>query len=487
MIKIKLKRATWLYDPQKQIGEEGGFGAVYKGTSSDAKEVAVKKLTLLAGGPIHREIDMAETLVGRDLKYVVPVLDAGKDDQSGDYFIVMALAEKSLQQDTAGSTFDENQAINVARHVVAGLLEVGDIVHRDLKPANLLFHEGVWKIADFGIARFVEASTAQSTLKIFLSKPYAAPEQWQLEHATSKTDVYALGCILYELLTGAPPFSGTNEDLKQHHLYSDPPELKEVTPGLRALISSMLRKPPSSRPDLTCLFEQLSELNHKGRQTASSRALQEAVVQVTEQAAHREVEAATRQSEEERRKQIASQGLSIFEGIRGRIVDQITKDVPNATIDGPDTVVTFGCGRLKLVVAAENHRVGKDAFERSEWDVVTNAKIMVEQRGPKPYTWSSVLLYAMPKGESQFRWWEVCLMSIGASSANANLDEPFAGKNLAQVDMALSLSQDTIQLAAPPRLIDDMDFDRFAEDWLGRFAAAIKGELARPRYLPLSI
>lgn len=129
MIKIELNRATWQYDPQKQIGEEGGFGAVYKGTNSDAKEVAVKKLTLLAGGPIHREIDMAETLVGRDLKHVVPVLDAGKDDTSGDYFVVMALAEKSLQQDlTAGSTFDENQTINVARHVVAGLLEVGETV-----------------------------------------------------------------------------------------------------------------------------------------------------------------------------------------------------------------------------------------------------------------------------------------------------------------------------------------------------------------------
>lgn len=484
MIRIELNRATWQYDPQKQIGEEGGFGAVYKGTNSDAKEVAVKKLTLLAGGPIHREIDMAETLVGRDLKHVVPVLDAGKDDKSGDYFVVMALAEKSLQQDlTAGSTFDENQTINVARHVVTGLLEVGDIVHRDLKPANLLFHEGVWKIADFGIARFVEASTAESSLKIFLSKPYAAPEQWLLEHATSKTDVYALGCICYELLAGAPPFSGSDEDLKQQHLYSNPPALSEVTPGLRGLIGSMLRKPPGSRPDLTHVSKQLEVLDTKRPPAPSSRALQEAVAHTTEQAACREVESATCQRDEDRRKALALGGLAVFEDIRDRIVGQITVDAPDAKIDGPKTVVTFGHGRLTFASADDTRPVGKGIFGRSGWDVVTHGKIIVQQGGANPYTWSAVLLYAMRKGESQFRWWEVCLMNIGSK---ANVDEPFAGENLAQVDVALSLIQDTIQLAAPPRRIDDEDFASFADDWIERFAEAIKGELARPRYLPLT-
>jgi len=74
----------------------------------------------------------------------------------------------------------------------------------DLKPDNILYHDGKWKIADFGIARFVEEATASNTLKEFLSPWYAAPEQWRLERATHGTDVYALGCIAFCLLTGKP-------------------------------------------------------------------------------------------------------------------------------------------------------------------------------------------------------------------------------------------------------------------------------------------
>jgi serine/threonine protein kinase len=82
------------------------------------------------------------------------------------------------------------------------------------------------------------------TLKDCLSPPYAAPEQFQFIHATSATDVYAVGCIGYALLTGRPPFDGPAEpDYCDQHLHADPPVLPDtVAPRLKTLLSMMLRK-----------------------------------------------------------------------------------------------------------------------------------------------------------------------------------------------------------------------------------------------------
>lgn len=193
---IKLPARIFEYDPTRPLGKPGGFGQVFAGKTSEGGEVAIKKLHVSVADAAHREMRIVDELKKRSFEHVIPFIDGGEDADSGGYFVVMPKADKSLQSmiDTNGS-FTTTDVTPILFQIAKGLSEVGDLVHRDLKPDNVLFHDGKWKIADFGIARFVQEVTASNTLKDYLSPLYASPEQWRSERATHATDVYALGCI----------------------------------------------------------------------------------------------------------------------------------------------------------------------------------------------------------------------------------------------------------------------------------------------------
>ena len=200
--------------------------------------MAVKRLHLAASEAAHRELTIAEDLADRELRHVMPVLDAGQDSESEGYFVVMPVAERSLQDrlHTQGP-MAEADAVEVLSQIASGLEQVKHLVHRDLKPGNVLFMDGHWCIADLGIARFVEESTSARTLKDCLSPQYASPEQWRFERATSATDIYALGCIGHALLTGAPPFTGGRAELQDKHLNAAPSDPPACSPQMRTLLS----------------------------------------------------------------------------------------------------------------------------------------------------------------------------------------------------------------------------------------------------------
>src|SRR5437660_81698 len=97
MKKIRLPNGLWSYDPKKPLGAPGGFGAVFRGQDSKGNPVAVKRLHIDAAQAAHRELTIARDLAGRQLHHVIPVLDAGQDSESEAYFVVMPVAEQSLQ------------------------------------------------------------------------------------------------------------------------------------------------------------------------------------------------------------------------------------------------------------------------------------------------------------------------------------------------------------------------------------------------------
>src|SRR4051812_20860511 len=108
----------------------------------------------------------------------------------------MPRADRSLRGHLAatGQILTFYDALTVLIDVTAALVDLdGKVVHRDIKPENILLLDGAWCLADFGISRYAEASTARDTHKWSMSPPYAAPERWRSERATSASDVYALG------------------------------------------------------------------------------------------------------------------------------------------------------------------------------------------------------------------------------------------------------------------------------------------------------
>jgi eukaryotic-like serine/threonine-protein kinase len=166
--------------------------------------------------------------------------------------LVMPRAEKSLRQhlDDAAGPLEAVEAAAILSDIATALADLdGKVVHRDLKPENVLFLDGTWCLADFGISRYAEATTALDTRKYALSKEYAAPERWRSERATTATDVYALGVIAYELLSGSRPFAGPElHDFREQHLHRAPERLAAVPATFGALIEECLYKAAGARP-----------------------------------------------------------------------------------------------------------------------------------------------------------------------------------------------------------------------------------------------
>jgi serine/threonine protein kinase len=489
--KIILPRGEWLYDPSKRIGQKGGFGEVFEGVSEEHGRLAVKRLKVDVDA--HREMRIATELVGREFKNIVPFLDAGPDNLSGAYFVVMPKADRSLQDDvSAGIKFDDLATARVLLEILNGLLEVSEITHRDLKPANVLFHKGAWKVADFGIARFVEDSTSLQTLKGHLSPPYAAPEQWNLISATPATDLYALGCLGYALLTGKPPFSGTN--ISEQHLYETPPPLQvKCEPQLKTLLSMLLRKVPSARPEHSRVKDIL--INFLQTSNTSSGAfslLAQAGAEIGNEQVRKESEGQQKLSEFQIRTQLSDAGIEIMTGIVDRLFKQILNLAPVAEKKN-DFSLILGQGKLDIsqfrMLGNRSMRVmeifSTDRFSSSEWDVISGTEIVVSQQDPE-YRWSSSLWYCKLPRTSNYRWYEASYFPNPLQRKfNIQTPVPYSlTQNPTDADMAAGPAMHTQQLAFGPTAIDDENEDEFIERWVKLLALAALGKLRRPD-LPL--
>jgi eukaryotic-like serine/threonine-protein kinase len=486
MITIRLRTGEWKYDPKCPLGPEGGFGEVFLGENRDGESVAVKRLKITASAAAHRELKIADWIAKNTFSHIMPCYDSGQDSESDMYFLVMPQAELSLEAKIQQEgLLCESESVKILLEIVNGLIEAGELVHRDMKPGNILYYQSSWHIADFGIARFVEESTSLRTLKGCLSPPYAAPEQWKYERATHETDVYALGCIGYTLLTGKPPFSGpTTEDYKNQHLHDEPPLLPECSSLLKSLLLMTLRKVPESRPSFERIPKILETVIKKQIENSGKRlsALAEAGASVVQQQAEEESKEAKERAERERRNALAQQAEAIFIKVREELFLDILAAAP-AAIQEDNSRIRLGKAVLIMQLIGEPVGYPAESFPLSKWDVVLGGKIVVRQDTPR-YIWSSSLWFSKIVQNGNYRWREVSYFGSPFLNGKSGF-EPHYLEDIVHADEASGPGIAAYQVAFGPQSIDDEDVDDFKERWCNLFTKAVNCQLCAPRSLPL--
>lgn len=485
---IQLAQEKWEYDSRAALGEPGGFGEVFKGKGAIG-DVAVKRLKLTAQEAAHRELSIGKYLSERSYENVVPIFDSGQDANSERYFLVMPVCEYSLQKKLYEGPILYEDSVSIIRSIINGLLEVGDLVHRDLKPSNVMFHSGTWKIADFGIAKFVEDSTSLETLRTSLTPAYAAPEQWRGERPGHAADVYALGCIIYALINGSPPFVGDNDTLRQKHLHDVPPSLTGVPPRLAALVSHMLRKTEDVRPTIErCkrVLETTLEAGHGG--SIGRSALHLAAQEIAQAHAATEAKLAEELSRRKRHEALFHEARRELAGINSRLTDEITDGAETARVDG--NVIVFGSALLRTPQAIEIPYDGAPevTYPHSGWNAVAWSIIGISIYDPMSlrttYEWSSSLIYADRADGEGYRWYEVSFFSSTGSGAESSPHALPGDRD--DIDIAISNIWHTESVAFGPTPIDAEDEEAFRSRWLYLVARGARAALRAPDQFPIT-
>lgn len=249
------QRISGRYEVLETIGG-GGMANVYKARDIILDRlVAVKVLQPQFSKDeqfirrFRREAQAATSLAHPN---VVSIYDVGEDDNT--YFIVMEYVEgktlKELIKEKGPLPVEE--ALDYMEQMLGAIAHAhaNHIIHRDIKPHNILIrHDGVVKVTDFGIARAISSATITHTNSIVGSVHYLSPEQARGGHVTYKSDIYSLGIVLYEMVTGALPFNGdTAVSIAIKHLQSEIPSAKKLNPSLPQSVENIIRKATCKDP-----------------------------------------------------------------------------------------------------------------------------------------------------------------------------------------------------------------------------------------------
>ena len=243
------------YEIVKAIGE-GGMANVYLGYDTILdRNVAIKVLRGDLSNDekfvrrFQREALSASSLAHQN---IVEMYDVGEDD--GVYYIVMEYVDgKTIKQLLKKrGTLTLSEAIDIMSQLTDGMAHAHDsyIIHRDLKPQNIMIKDdGQIKITDFGIAMALNSTQLTQTNSVMGSVHYLPPEQASGKGCTIKSDIYSMGIIFYELLTGSLPFRGDNAvEIALKHMREPLPSLRETNNAIPQSIENIIRKSTAKNP-----------------------------------------------------------------------------------------------------------------------------------------------------------------------------------------------------------------------------------------------
>ena len=245
-----------------EVIARGGMATVYLATDTRLdRTVAVKVMRpLLAEDPdfVERFAREARSAARLSAPEVVAVHDQGTDAATRTAFLVMEhVAGGTLRDVVDQGPVAPARALALLEPVLRALAaaHAAGLVHRDVKPENVLLgDDGRVKVADFGLARAIETSTLTVTTGLLIGTvAYLAPEQVELGRADTRTDVYAAGVLLFELLTGAPPYASDSPlSVAYRHVHEDVPPPGRLVEGIPASLDELVvratRRDPSARP-----------------------------------------------------------------------------------------------------------------------------------------------------------------------------------------------------------------------------------------------
>jgi hypothetical protein len=234
----------------------GGTAAVWRATDIETGADIALKVLHDGVDPSLRERAQREAKVLEQLDHpnLVRVVDSGEED--GVPYLAMQLLEGETLSAiiAARGAIPVEEAMTLVADIADGLghAHAVGVIHRDVKPANIVCHESVPTLVDFGIARQMDATTLTRGLVVGTAS-YIAPEQAQGHALTPACDVYALGCVLYELVTGAAPFQGDSPvTIALKHVQDEPVPPGDLVAGVPAAIDAVvlraLAKDPAHRP-----------------------------------------------------------------------------------------------------------------------------------------------------------------------------------------------------------------------------------------------
>jgi len=239
------------YRLQTLLGR-GGTAEVWRAEDEAlARDVALKLVTVPTDESAARAGEEARLLARLNHPGLVPVYDAGSDER-GRPWVVMELVEGETLADTLKrGPLASERAAAVGRSIAEALAYVHGqgLLHRDVKPANILVgRDGRVRLTDFGIARLVDAARVTSTGMMVGTASYLAPEQVAGEPVGPPADVYALGLVLLECLTGQREYAGSTVEVALARLQRAPQVPATLPAGWPGLLRAMTARDPSARP-----------------------------------------------------------------------------------------------------------------------------------------------------------------------------------------------------------------------------------------------
>ncbi|MFD0273267.1 protein kinase [Kitasatospora sp. NPDC127111] len=272
------------YELMERLGQ-GGFGVVWRALDTRMRrQVAVKVIShhgedqQKAALRFVREACAAGNL---SHPHIVTVHDLGEGELGGrqvTYLVMELLSGRTLTAVLRAGLPDPEQSLRWGREICSALAAAHDagMVHRDIKPDNIMVTEaGTLKVLDFGIAQLdVGAGGLTTTGTIVGSPAYMAPERWTGGRVDGRADLYAFGCVLLELCTGARPFGGDSTPVLMYQHLNEPPPALDPAPfglpaGVAALVAELLAKDPADRPaDARAVERRLAALAERRAEAA---------------------------------------------------------------------------------------------------------------------------------------------------------------------------------------------------------------------------